>query len=210
MAKDYAKNKPKKNKSGASRGKKKSPLSIKLIVTALLIMGLMIAFLVYLKVEQTPKGNAKKGGSTSAQSQSKTSIQKSVPKKTIPIKKSSGNTSNSDKNSGEVPFYRTHEEMVNKTVEIPIEDLKLPEDEHKYIYIMPCGSFREQKRAEELKAKIAFAGYESKINEIKVKSGLWYRVELGPYKSKRKTESIRHRLQDNGLDYCKIWPKKIS
>jgi len=201
MAKDYAKNKSKSKKSGASRGKKKSPLSIKLIISALLIMGLMISFLIYLKTE--PNNNSLSKESRPV----KISNKKSIPKKVIPEKKSSNENV---QDSNEVPFYRTHEEMVNKTVEIPIEDLKLPVDEHKYVYIMPCGSFREKLRAEELKAKIAFAGYESKVNQVKVKSGLWYRVELGPYKSKRKTESIRHRLQDNGLDYCKIWPKKVS
>jgi len=205
MAKDYAKNKPKKKKSGASRGKKNSPLSIKLILSALLIMGSMIAFLVYLKVGQTVENS-----SESSPPASKISVNKTAPKKTAPIKKSSGNTSNVDTDSDEVPFYRTHKEMVNKTVEIPIEDLKLPEDGHNYIYTMPCGSFRENQRAEELKAQIAMAGYESKINKINVKSGLWYRVELGPFKSKRKTESIRHRLQDNGLSYCKIYRKQIN
>ena len=201
MAKDYAKNKSKKKKSGASRGQKKSPLSIRLIITALLIMGCMISFLVYLKTDENNNTVSKE--STTVESPNK----KPTPKKIAPAKQASGKAK---QNSDEVPFYRTHEEMVNKTVEIPIEDLKLPEDQHQYVYIMPCGSFREKLRAEELKAKIAFAGYESKINEVKVKSGVWYRVELGPYKSKRKTESIRHRLQDNGLDYCKIWPKKIS
>ena len=108
-----------------------------------------------------------------------------------------------------MPFYKTHEEMLNKTVEIPIEDLKLPEDEHKYVYLMPCGSFRDSQRAEELKAQIAFLGFESKVNRVNVESGLWHRVELGPFKSKRRAESVRHRLQDNGFDYCKIWPKKV-
>lgn len=75
---------------------------------------------------------------------------------------------------------------------------------------MPCGSFREISRAEELEAQVALAGYSSKINKVTVKSGVWYRVELGPFSSKRKAESIRHRLQDNGMNYCKIWPKKIK
>jgi len=193
MAKDYAKSKNIKKKSGASRSPQKSPLSVKLIIASLLIMGTMIAFLIYLKVEHS---------ATKIETQSQPKTVKKTTNKAPALKNNQpSNIANKLKNdSDEVPFYRTHEEMLNKTVEIPIEDLKLPNDGHEYIYTMPCGSFRQNKRAEELKAQIAMAGYESKISEVKVTSGLWYRVALGPFKSKRKTESVRHRLQDNGLN----------
>ncbi len=206
MAKDYAKTKSGKKKSGASRSKKKPPVSIQLIVTALLIMGAMIAFLIYLKTEHTPLKNEKINKTTSPVKVDK----KMVTKPILKTRPSENSLNKLEEKPEEIPFYRTHEEMVNKTVEIPIEDLKLPDSGHRYTYTMPCGSFRENRRAEELKAKIAMAGYESKINPIKVKSGLWYRVELGPFKSKRKTESVRHRLQDNGFNYCKIYRKQIN
>jgi len=200
MAKDYAKNKNKKKRAGASRGKNKSSISKPLLVTTFILASGMAALLVYLKWYQPEQGNDK------IAKPAKVEIK---PKQ---IKKTEDKANPTDKKSAddEVPFYRTHEEMVNKTVEIPIEDLKLPEDEHKYQYLMPCGSFRDSARAEELKAQIAFIGFESNINQVQVESGLWHRVELGPFKSKRKTESIRHRLQDNGFEHCKIWPKKIN
>jgi len=191
MPRDYAKKKKGNKKSGASRGKKSGKPSLGLIFTAFLLISGLIALLVYLKWHQpTPS----------------TSIGKaSVTEKMQPVKKTSSATK---ADTEEVPFYKTHKEMVNKTVEIPLEDLKLPDAKYQYEYLMPCGSFKDKARAEELKAQIALAGYESKIIQVRAESTLWYRVELGPYKSKRKTESIRHRLQDNGFNYCKIWPKR--
>jgi len=195
MAKDYAKDKKKKKRAGASRGKNKSSISKPLIVTTFILFSGLAALLVYLKWYQPEKNSTK--NDTVKQVETVSTI-KTKPK------------TNPKQPDEEVPFYRTHEEMINKTVEIPIEDLKLPDDENKYQYLMPCGSFRDSQRAEELKAQIAFIGYESKINQVQVESGLWHRVELGPFKSKRKTESIRHRLQDNGFENCKIWRKKIK
>ncbi len=199
MAKDYAKKKAGKKRSGASRGNNNQSVSTGLILTAVLLAAALIAFLVYLKWYQSPAKTDK-------------TITEIKPKTTKPIKTNEPVNKQDPVNieDDEVPFYKTHEEILNKTVEIPIEDLKLPEDQNKYNYLMPCGSFRESSRAEELKAQIAMAGYESNVNQVTVESGLWHRVELGPFKSKRKAESIRHRLQDNGFNYCKIWPKKIK
>ena len=191
MAKDYAKKRKGKKKSGASRGNKNNKPSIALIFTAILLIGGLTSLLIYLKWYQVKPTIVEE----------KPTISKKIQDKKV---------APSNEEDDEVPFYKTHQEMVNKTVEIPLEDLKLPEGQHDYEYLMPCGSFKDNNRAEELKAQIALVGYESKINHVKVKSESWYRVELGPYKSKRKTESIRHRLQDNGFNYCKIWPKRIK
>jgi len=193
MAKDFAKKNARKKK-GASRSKKKNPAPKGLIFIAFLMLAGLVALLVYLKWYQQPQA--------SHANQVQNVSQEKTPTKKVDKTTDSGKTSTDE---DEVPFYQIHEEMLNKTVDISADDLKLPEDEHQYSYLMPCGSFRDLKRAQELEAKIAFAGYESKVKAIKVKSGLWHRVELGPFSSKRKAESIRHRLQDNGFINCKIY-----
>jgi len=203
MPRDYAKKKKPRKKPSASRSKgKKSVSKGFLFFTFVLLLGL-VALLVYLKLYASKSSDHTAG---------KKAISASVKANKYSSNKS-GKTSTKPQQSVEVtkegvPFYKTHQEMMNKTVEIPIEDLRLPEDSHPYVYLMPCGSFRDKQRAEELKAQIALVGYESAINHVVVKLEDWYRVELGPYKSKRKTESIRHRLQDNGLNFCKIWPQR--
>lgn len=72
-------------------------------------------------------------------------------------------------------------------------------------FIMQCGSFRTQKRAEELKAKIAFQGLESRVLTSNGRNGLWYRVVLGPYERKRNAERHRHQLRKGNINGCKIW-----
>lgn len=72
-------------------------------------------------------------------------------------------------------------------------------------YIMQCGSFRTTERAHELKATIAFQGFESRIIDSENNSGQWFRVVLGPYDSKRDAEKDRHTLRRANVNGCKIW-----
>ena len=206
MARDYAKKKKAGKKGGASRSKRKQKKPVGLILLVILLVAGLVTLLIYLKWSSS--GTEKNGIVIS----NPVKTQNNKPKKITSIKKNhKSNTANNEQVADdEIPFYRTHTEMMNKTVEIPIEDLKLPEDEHQYSYTMPCGSFRDQSRAEQLKAQIALNGFESKILPVMSKSERWYRVTLGPYKRKRQAESIRHRLQDNGFNHCKIWRKQIK
>ncbi|MFT2089471.1 SPOR domain-containing protein [Paraglaciecola sp. 2405UD69-4] len=71
--------------------------------------------------------------------------------------------------------------------------------------LMQCGSFRKEHQAQELKAKIAFQGLEAQVRSSKGSSGVWYRVILGPYDSKRLAEKDRHTLQRAKIIGCKIW-----
>ncbi len=70
---------------------------------------------------------------------------------------------------------------------------------------MQCGSFRKQGQAEELKARIAFQGFEAQVRPSEGSSGRWYRVIIGPYESKRLAEKQRHTLQRAKINGCKIW-----
>lgn len=70
---------------------------------------------------------------------------------------------------------------------------------------MQCASFKSNVQAQELKAKIAFLGIESKVDKSQGKNGVWYKVILGPYKRKRNAEKDRHKLKRNKVNYCQIW-----
>lgn len=72
-------------------------------------------------------------------------------------------------------------------------------------YIMQCGSFRTQERAEELRARVALQGKESRILTSNGSKGLWYRVVLGPYDSKRLAEKERQEVRSGNINGCKIW-----
>ena len=72
-------------------------------------------------------------------------------------------------------------------------------------YIMQCGSFRTTQRAQELKAKLAFEGFESRIIQSDGSKGRWFRVVLGPYERKRTAEKDRHQIRRGNINGCKIW-----
>ncbi len=193
MARDYAKKKKqpaKKTRRGASRQKKKQDVSPGLWLFAFALVTSLTCGLVYLKWYKPDKANI--------------TTQKKSP---VNKKSHSDNNKITKKNrENEVPFYKVHEDLTNKTVEIPKEDLKLPEHYKKRFYTMPCGAFREKSRAEELKARIALAGSKSDLKAVNSKGSTWYRIQLGPFNSKRSAEKIRHRLQRNNIHDCNIIP----
>jgi cell division protein FtsN len=71
--------------------------------------------------------------------------------------------------------------------------------------LMQCGSFRRNEQAQALKANIAFQGLEAQVRSSKGTSGIWYKVIIGPYDSKRVAEQDRHTLQRAKINGCKIW-----
>jgi len=87
------------------------------------------------------------------------------------------------------------------SVEVDVKDREASDKR----YLMQCGSFRKQGQAEELKAKIAFQGFEAQVRPSNGSSGRWYRVILGPYESKRLAETHRHTIERGGINGCKIW-----
>lgn len=93
------------------------------------------------------------------------------------------------------------EELENKKVDVTTEELA-----DKGPFKMQCASFRSESDAEALKAKIAFAGFESQVRSAQGTTGIWYKVILGPYDRKRDAEKTRHILKRNNINDCAIWP----
>lgn len=93
------------------------------------------------------------------------------------------------------------EGLPSYSVEVEVDEL--PNSDRRYL--MQCGSFRKQSQAEELKATIAFQGLESQVLESKGSKGIWFRVVLGPYDTKRDAERDRHALRSARINRCQIW-----
>ncbi|HAR56268.1 MAG TPA: cell division protein FtsN [Idiomarina baltica] len=92
------------------------------------------------------------------------------------------------------------QELESKQVEVDVPERELGPPK-----LMQCGSFRKQSDAERLRAEIAMAGLESQVRSSEGKNGLWYRVILGPYETKRAAERERHKLQRAKIYGCAIW-----
>ncbi|MBM4208226.1 MAG: SPOR domain-containing protein [Gammaproteobacteria bacterium] len=80
---------------------------------------------------------------------------------------------------------RTREEMVGKN--------------KKASYVIQAGSTQNMNEADQLRAKLALMGIESKIQKAKVESVTWYRVKIGPYTQMSSVNTIMGRLQSNGM-----------
>ncbi len=66
-------------------------------------------------------------------------------------------------------------------------------------YILQVGSFKDRSDAESLKAQLALLGQMAHIQTLQVNHTRWHRVRLGPFNSARKADSIKRRLQKNGI-----------
>ena len=96
--------------------------------------------------------------------------------------------------------YQYIEELENRRIEVEV-----PELEAKGPFQMQCASFRSEEQADAMRAQIAFAGFSSSIRRTEGSNGVWYRVVLGPYESRRQAEADRNRLRRNGINTCQIW-----
>ncbi|NQD36128.1 hypothetical protein HPT27_03765 [Permianibacter sp. IMCC34836] len=72
--------------------------------------------------------------------------------------------------------------------------------------VMGCAAFSGQDKAETMKAQIAFAGLQADVKPVTNQAGArLYRVQLGPYANKRDAESDKRKLEEAGINTCKIW-----
>lgn len=98
--------------------------------------------------------------------------------------------------------YQYIKELENKEVQVEVDT---SEREQQGPFQMQCGSFRQADQAEAMRAQIAFAGYASAVRRTEGSNGVWYRVVLGPYNSKRQATADRNRLQQQNINGCRIW-----
>ncbi|MCT7943708.1 MULTISPECIES: SPOR domain-containing protein [Shewanella] len=94
------------------------------------------------------------------------------------------------------------EELENKSVDVDVPNSGVVSSG---LYQMQCGSFRQESQANEMKARIAFMGMEALVKRSEGTNGVWYRVVLGPFESKRDGERGRHKMQKAGINTCQIW-----
>ncbi|WP_394754512.1 SPOR domain-containing protein [Crenothrix sp.] len=66
-------------------------------------------------------------------------------------------------------------------------------------YVIQAGSFKSSKEGEQLRAKLALMGIESKVNKAKVGDVVWYRVKIGPYARLDSVKTVMSRLMQNDM-----------
>jgi len=78
------------------------------------------------------------------------------------------------------------------------EKEKPKEQEKSQRFIVQCGSFRGTEQAESVRARLAFAGFESRVTS----SGGWNRVVIGPYNNRAGADGTLSRLKGSGISSC--------
>lgn len=154
-----------------------------------LLVGLFVAFLVYLQ-QQKAHATASKPPV----------IAKAPEKKTTPPPKAPIEDKTTERKGINFDFYNILPEM---EVVIPEEELKKPEgNEPLGNYIMQVGSFKTAAQADTRKAQLALLGLSSSVQTVTVDNKqTWYRVRLGPYSDRRELDRVRRMLQDNDIDF---------
>jgi len=198
MARDYKHSGQGKRHSGR-HGYSDGPQSISLwkwmLITALIIG--FVVFLVYLRStgskQAQPQPVAQSMPSAKTGSPEKAGDQS--PKQEVKIK------------SGPVmPQFDFYTILPEKEVVVPDYEIGTRAREERIgqgketSYIMQAGSFKEFKDADNMKAKLALMGIESRLEKAKVGDATWYRVKMGPFDRMASVSSIRARLRQNGID----------
>jgi len=104
------------------------------------------------------------------------------------------------------PHFEFYTVLPEKEVVVPEHEIKTRSREERVgkakegKYIMQAGSFGAFKEADQLRAKLALMGIESKVEKAKIGDKIWYRVKMGPYTQMTSVDLIKKRLKKNGID----------
>jgi len=182
MSRDY---------KNARRKPAKKPVPGWVWMLAGLMIGLLIALLVYLS-QQPGSVEAKKMAGVVAEKK------KVTPKKAVKAVAKKKND-----NGLRYEFYTVlpeselvipEQEMIQREKDSPASQRK------KHKYILQAGSFKKIQEAESLKARLALLGIESGVDKVRVHGDTWYRIKIGPFISMRNINSTRNRLRNNDIN----------
>ncbi len=97
-------------------------------------------------------------------------------------------------------------EVVKEAPKEPAKEATPVKSLNETLYLQ-AGAFQSETEAENLKAKIAFSGFEASIKAVNVAGkGTLYRVRLGPYKSQEEVNRIKGVLSQNGIGAAVVKP----
>jgi cell division protein FtsN len=189
MARDYA-------KRTTTRKPAKRPLPGWLWMLGGLLVGLFIAFLVYLQQQ----GGEPIKGLSQPKSKAATTDTRAVTKPATPKAPPKREGINFD-------FYSILPEQ-----EVVIPESELGKDDkpiEKANYYLQVGSFKSDKDAQTRMAELFLLNLTPSIQKVTVDgSSSWHRVRVGPYVDRRNLDKARRRLQDNGIDFFVIKEKQ--
>lgn len=185
---------PRDYKHRAHRRKKRPAVSPWLGVLTGLLIGLFVAFLVYIKM------------------QSNGQPPQVIVKETLPAKSSVDNVPGDEPPADKPPeprfdFYTLLPEL---EVVVPEQQIQgkteqgVRQVERPGTYYLQVGSFKNSEQADRLKAELAIMGFETVIQKVTIDNNqttdTWHRVRVGPYSELEALNSARRKLKAGGID----------
>lgn len=171
-----------------------------LLLAAGLMIGLFVAFLMYLWDQRAEPAALKANADSPAASASATSPKS--PANTAPSAADGpGEEPRFDfytllPNQEVLPNKRTTEAASQATAQVTPA-----EQGDRTPYVLQAGSFRSEKEADRRRAEVLLLGLPVKTLKVTVKPGDdWYRVVIGPFKGKEAATAARASLRANGVD----------
>jgi len=188
MSRDFASKAKKRTNATRFNEDKKSPTGF--ITMAIgLVVGIVLSTAIFYSIQKTDEATKQPEPAKKTEQPSAKTRYQAVPAEAV-----------------EESDFSFHNELENKTIEVETPQVPIDKTRKNKTYVMQCGSFRQNDSAQNLKAAIAMNGFESNIKVTTSDTGKrWYRVVLGPYKSKRQAERERHQLERNNINNCRIW-----
>ena len=190
---------PRDYKHRAQRKRKRKPVSPWLGMVAGLLIGLFIAFLIYLKMLSPQSGDAGSGdaGFSGIQGQQDVRDVRKEKKNTIPPPP-----------PPRFDFYTILPEMEVVVPEREIEARTEPGAkpvEQTGTYLLQVGSFNGFEQADRLKAKLSLLGFETDTQKVTINGkDTFYRVRVGPFPNLDSLEEARANLRKKGYESIPI------
>ncbi|MGD8743569.1 MAG: SPOR domain-containing protein [Granulosicoccaceae bacterium] len=172
------------------RGTHKTPLPGWVWLSTGLMVGLFVAFLVYLR-DVLPTTPTTSGKQATMQTDAR-SVRVDKADELPPPPKT------------RFDFYTILPEM---EVAVPEEDLPITSNNKAKTvaspgsYILQAGAFRQLEQADRMKAELALLGIEANIQSVTIDNqSTWHRVRIGPYSNLEQLNKTRQRLRDNNIN----------
>lgn len=102
--------------------------------------------------------------------------------------------------------YTFYDRLKNFEVVIPEKekdvhrDLKPAPETRPGTYVLQAGSYRNFADADQVRARLALQGVESKVQKVTVDNDTWHRVRIGPITNLEELNKIRTRLRQADVD----------
>lgn len=190
---------PRDYKHRATRRKKSKPVSPWFGLVAGLLIGLFIAFLVYIKMLAPPAGQQ--------QANLPIDVPASAPQTPVEERKPK-QASLPTPPKPRFDFYTILPEM---EVVIPEQEITgKPEQgvrqvEEPGTYFLQAGSFSTAAQADRFKAELALLGLETSIQKVTINNkNTYHRVRVGPYRDLDELNKVRRLLKKQGIESALI------